>query len=113
MIIGALIRLVDNAIKFSKAEGGKVVLRALPLDGGLVLEVEDSGVGIPPEAQNHLWQLFYQVDRTRHEQQGTGCGLAIAHAVALMHGGRLSLTSTPGAGSTFRMHFPAAGPAAS
>jgi signal transduction histidine kinase len=107
MVSGALVRLVDNAIKFSKPKEGHVTLRARLSKGHLILEVTDDGVGIPQAELDHLWELFYQVDRKANEQQGTGCGLAIVHSVALMHGGRLEVTSEPGVGSTFALHLPA------
>jgi signal transduction histidine kinase len=106
MVAGALVRLLDNAIKFSKPKGGNVTLRARPSKGHLALEVADDGVGIPQAELDHLWELFYQVDRKANEQQGTGCGLAIVHSVALMHGGRLDVKSEPGVGSTFALHLP-------
>ncbi len=106
LLTGALGRLLDNAIKFSKADGGHAILRARPTDGFVTLEVEDDGTGIAPEEQARLWELFYQVDREQNEQQGTGCGLAIAHAVAAIHGGRLEVDSQLGVGSTFAIHIP-------
>lgn len=110
LLAGAVGRLLDNAIKFSKADGGHATIRARPTDGFLTLEVEDDGHGIAPEEQARLAELFYQVDREQNEQQGTGCGLAIAHAVAAIHGGRLEVRSQPGAGSTFSMHLPRPAP---
>jgi len=103
----AMVRLLDNAIKFSRGEGAVAILRARALPRELVLEVEDNGLGIPPSEQTRLWEVFYQVDRSRNEQQGAGCGLSIVHSVALMHGGRLEVTSALGKGSTFALHLPA------
>lgn len=106
LLTGALARLLDNAIKFSKAEGGRVTLRARRAGDRLVLEVEDEGVGIAAPELDHIFALFYQVDRRRNEQQGTGSGLTIADAVARMHGGQLEARSRPGIGSTFTLTLP-------
>jgi signal transduction histidine kinase len=106
LLAGAVGRLLDNAIKFSKTEGGHATVRARRTDGFVTLEVEDDGAGIAPEEQTRLSELFYQVDREQNEQQGAGCGLTIAHAVAAIHGGRLEVTSQIGVGSTFAIHIP-------
>jgi signal transduction histidine kinase len=104
----ALDRLLDNAVKFSKP-GGRVTLRARAQDGDVVIEVEDQGPGIPAPELARVCELFHQVDRKRQEQQGVGSGLAVAHTIALMHGGTLSAVSQVGVGSTFTLCLPAQG----
>jgi two-component system phosphate regulon sensor histidine kinase PhoR len=97
--------LVNNAIKFTPA-GGRVDIR-LGVEGShVVLEVEDTGIGIPIEEQGRVFERFYRVDKARSRQLGgTGLGLSIVKHVALAHGGNVSLKSAPGRGSTFRVQF--------
>ncbi|MGE0455042.1 MAG: sensor histidine kinase [Vicinamibacteria bacterium] len=108
----AFARLVENAVKFSKPGGGEVRLRARAGNGRLRVELCDAGVGIRPEELERVLGLFYQSDRKRLEQQGTGCGLTIAHGVFMLHGGTLEIASQPGRGTTCSVELPALGPAA-
>ena len=81
--------------------------RALP-DGRGEFSVRDTGPGIAPEHISRLTERFYRVDRSRsRETGGTGLGLAIVKHVVQRHGGELKIESTPGAGSTFAILFPA------
>jgi two-component system phosphate regulon sensor histidine kinase PhoR len=98
--------LLSNAIKFTP-ERGHVDMR-LGVEGpNAVLTVEDSGIGIAPEDQGRIFERFYRVDKARSRQLGgTGLGLSIVKHVALAHGGNVSLKSTPGRGSTFRVQIP-------
>lgn len=106
----ALVNLIDNAVKFS--EPGTVVRIAAEADpgGGEVrIAVSDQGCGIAAENQERVFERFYRVDKGRSRKEGgTGLGLAIVKHILQVHGGRVSLTSAPGAGSTFTLHFPAA-----
>jgi PAS domain S-box-containing protein len=103
--------LVSNAIKFTP-EGGLVQVRVAAGSGSAVIEVADSGMGIPEEEQQHLFQRFFRTeDATRQAIQGTGLGLAITKAIAEGHGGHVSVESTPGAGTTFRVEIPLRGAA--
>ncbi|MBI4771683.1 MAG: ATP-binding protein [Chloroflexi bacterium] len=104
----AVSRLVDNAIKFSKKEGGQVTLRARAEGDGVHIEVKDEGIGIRPAELEKIFDVFYQIDRAKLEQQGSGSGLAIAHGIATMHGGTLTVQSEVGVGSTFTMELPQA-----
>ncbi|HXQ95715.1 MAG TPA: ATP-binding protein [Candidatus Acidoferrales bacterium] len=110
-----LINLVHNAIKFSPS-GGAVVVRArgepaADTPGLVTLEVEDRGVGIPAEDLPRVFERFYKVDKARvRGAGGTGLGLSIVRHIAEDHGGRVSVDSTEGAGSTFRVVLPAAPP---
>ncbi len=98
--------LLSNAIKFTP-EGGRVDMR-LGVEGpNAVLTVEDTGIGIAPEDQGRIFERFYRVDKARSRQLGgTGLGLSIVKHVALAHGGNVSLKSSPGRGSTFRVQIP-------
>jgi two-component system phosphate regulon sensor histidine kinase PhoR len=110
-----LINLLHNAIKFSPA-GGDVTVRARPdVSTGrpdfVALEVEDHGVGIPAEDLPRIFERFYKVDKARvRGAGGTGLGLAIVRHIAEDHGGRVSVESAEGMGSTFRVAIPAAPP---
>ena len=100
-----LTNLVGNAVKFT--ETGEIVVRAKVLkeENGSVLlhfEVSDTGIGIPPEAQTHLFEAFIQADgSTTRKYGGTGLGLTISKRLVEMMGGQLGLESEPGKGSTF------------
>jgi two-component system OmpR family sensor kinase len=96
-----LANLVDNAIKYSQKDG--IIRLALFQDGPWArLEVSDDGIGIAPEALPHIFDRFYRVDKARSRTgAGTGLGLAIVRGIAEKHGGKVSVTSQPGKGSTF------------
>jgi heavy metal sensor kinase len=102
------VNLLDNAIKYTPA-GGDVTLSAARLNGDYVVKVADSGPGIPPEAQPHIFDRFYRSERDRRASatSGAGLGLAIAAWVAQTHGGGVSLEKSSSAGSTFAVRLPA------
>jgi two-component system phosphate regulon sensor histidine kinase PhoR len=100
--------LLSNAIKYT-SEGGRVDVRLVVEGPHAVLSVADTGIGIAPEDQGRIFERFYRVDKARSRQLGgTGLGLSIAKHVALSHGGNISLKSTPGRGTTFRVQIPLA-----
>jgi signal transduction histidine kinase len=100
--------LLDNAIKFTP-EGGQVRVAVSATPEGVVLEVADTGPGIPPEAIARLSQPFYQVDSSPTRRHGgLGLGLALAHRLARGMGGDLTVRSRVGYGSTFRVVLPLA-----
>lgn len=105
----ALLILVDNAIKYSKA-GGSVELRLDWPSGGssiAVLEVRDYGIGIGPKDLPHIFERFYRVSMDRSRRvEGFGLGLAIAQSIAHQHGGELQIESAPDAGTTARLLLP-------
>ena len=105
-LTNAVGRLVDNAIKFSKKEGGQVTLAAKAGGGGVTLQVKDDGIGMPAAELDRIFDVFYQIDRAKMEQQGSGSGLAIAHGIVVLHGGTLTAASEPGVGSTFTIELP-------
>jgi two-component system sensor histidine kinase/response regulator len=95
-----LVNLVGNAIKFTA--GGEVSVRVCPADDVLRFEVSDTGIGIPPDKLCTIFQPFEQADHsTTRRFGGTGLGLAIATQLVELMGGRISVTSEPGRGSTF------------
>jgi two-component system, OmpR family, sensor kinase len=93
--------LVGNAIKYTP-DGGTITL-SLYQDGDWArLDVADTGMGIPAEHLPHIFERFYRVDKARSRRSGgSGLGLAIVKGIAEQHGGKVSVTSEPGKGSTF------------
>jgi two-component system, OmpR family, phosphate regulon sensor histidine kinase PhoR len=102
---GLLLNLVDNAVKYTERGGVKVRLAA---DGGQMrIEVADTGIGIDPDHQAHVFERFYVVDKSRAKKLGgTGLGLSIVKHIALAHGGTVSVSSRVGEGSTFTVRLP-------
>jgi heavy metal sensor kinase len=105
----ALVNVVHNAVKFSPC-GGTIRVRVRHDPGAnVVVEVSDSGPGIPQEHVSRLFDRFYRVEESRsRDAGGAGLGLSIAKWAIEAHGGRISLTSPPGEGATFQIHLPAA-----
>lgn len=100
------INLLENAIKYNRPDG-RVDVRLFEQDGTAVLEVADTGIGIPPASLERLFERFYRVDKGRsREEGGTGLGLAIVKHAAQLHGGKVEIESELGRGSTFRVLLP-------
>jgi two-component system phosphate regulon sensor histidine kinase PhoR len=100
------LNLLDNAIKYNRP-GGRVRVRLFAEGEAQVLEVADTGQGIPEAAIPRVFERFYRVDRGRsREEGGTGLGLAIVKHAALRHGGRVEVESRLEQGSTFRVRLP-------
>jgi two-component system phosphate regulon sensor histidine kinase PhoR len=103
-----LCNLVDNAIKYGRADGKVVVSGRVLDDGQMELCVQDDGPGIPAEALERVFERFFRVDKARsRDQGGTGLGLAIVKHIVLAHGGRVWVKSTPGEGAGFFFTLPA------
>jgi heavy metal sensor kinase len=104
----AVLNLVENAIKYTPA-GGKVELSLMSAGGHASLTVQDTGIGVTPDAAGRIFEPFVRLDAARaRETGGTGLGLAIARAIVLAHGGTLTVQSEPGAGSRFTIRLPLA-----
>lgn len=103
----AIVNLLDNAVKYSPAQG-TVLLRAEQAQNGRVLiTVQDAGCGIPREHHARLFERFYRVDKARScKLGGTGLGLAIVKHIVQAHHGTISVQSAPGRGSTFTIRLP-------
>jgi signal transduction histidine kinase len=104
-----LINLVSNAVKFTDG-GGTVAIRLVPDEaGGASLEVSDTGAGIEPADVERVLEPFVRTDAALIQgKQGAGLGLPIAKMLAQLHGGDLTIESRPGAGTTVKVHLPAA-----
>jgi heavy metal sensor kinase len=101
-----VVNLLDNAIKYTP-EKGAIQLRVLASNRLAVLEVEDNGLGIPPEALPHIFERFYRVDKTRSaDSESAGLGLAIVKSICTAHGAEVTVQSTIGSGSCFRVKLP-------
>ena len=102
-----LLNLLSNAVKFTP-EGGKVTLRSWLEGTNAVLQVEDTGIGIPEHQRPMLFQKFQQLDTSyQRKYEGTGLGLALTKQLVELHGGWIDVESTVGAGSIFTVQLPA------
>lgn len=100
--------LVSNALKFTPL-GGSVLVSLTRAGNAAVLEVSDTGMGIPAAEQSHLFERFFRArGATEGAIQGTGLGLSIARTIAESHGGMIGLESAEGIGTTFRVDLPLA-----
>jgi heavy metal sensor kinase len=104
-----VVNLLDNAIKYTR-EGGEARVSVRNENAHALLEVTDTGIGIPAEALPHLFERFYRVDKARSRQMGgVGLGLAIAKSIVMAHSGQITVESDEGRGSRFRVELPPAG----
>ncbi|MDA8232978.1 MAG: HAMP domain-containing sensor histidine kinase [Magnetospirillum sp.] len=101
-----LVNLIDNATKYTPS-GGRVSVDVATVPGMAVLAVTDTGIGIAPQHQGMIFDRFFRVATARGEV-GAGLGLAIVKSICTAHGGRVTVASSPGAGSTFRVELPLA-----
>lgn len=109
LVAVAISNLISNAIKYTPA-GGRIAVRARAEEETLVVEVQDSGIGIPRDEQKKVFEKFYRGSgRDVRQQSGTGLGLALAQQIIRLHGGTLRLDSEPGKGTTFRIDLPLGG----
>ena len=105
-ITWVITNLVTNALKYTPA-GGSVTVRGRRDGGGIRLEVQDTGLGIPAEYLSRIFEKFVQVKQTPDATPGSvGLGLAIARQIVQMYGGRIWAESEPGKGSTFAFVLP-------
>ena len=98
--------LCDNAIKYNRP-GGSVTVKVVPQNGEAVLTVSDTGVGIPEECQDRIFERFYRVDKSHSKEVGgTGLGLSIVKHAVMVHGGRIKISSELGKGTEFVVTLP-------
>ncbi|MBU1872718.1 cell wall metabolism sensor histidine kinase WalK [bacterium] len=99
------INLLDNAIKYT--DKGKIKIRFSQISNNTLIEIEDTGIGIPEEHLSRIFERFYTVDKSRSRRLGgTGLGLSIAKHIVLLHNGRIDVESAPGTGTTFSIWLP-------
>jgi signal transduction histidine kinase len=98
--------LLSNAIKFTP-EGGRVCLRVRAEGTRVVIEVEDTGIGIPESERDRLFERFFRTSTAREQAiPGSGLGLSVARLIVEGHGGRIDVSSSEGEGSTFHVELP-------
>ncbi|HEY3298068.1 MAG TPA: ATP-binding protein, partial [Armatimonadota bacterium] len=103
-----LLNLVDNAAKYTLT-GGTIGISAESTTDRVVVRVSDTGIGIPAEDTMRIFERFYRVDKARsRDSGGTGLGLSIVKHLVEEHGGRITVESVPGKGSTFTFTLPKA-----
>jgi two-component system phosphate regulon sensor histidine kinase PhoR len=104
-----MINLVDNAVKFTE-NGGQVTVSAYRNQQSMVLKVKDTGIGIPVEHHERIFERFYRIDSGRSRKEGgTGLGLAIVKHIVLSANGSVEVNSRPGAGTEFKIEIPLQG----
>jgi signal transduction histidine kinase len=106
-----LTNLLHNAIQYNRP-AGRIDVTVARQDGRVRLEVADTGIGIAPDAREHIFERFYRADPSRNaEDLHAGLGLAIVKEYVELMGGRITVESEEGQGSTFRVELPVCGPA--
>ena len=99
--------LIENGIKYN-TPGGSLTVQLYREEDNAVLQIQDTGMGIPEEALSHIFERFYRVDKARSRATGgSGLGLAIVHSIVLRNRGDIRVESVLGKGSTFTVIFPA------
>ncbi|MGC9007091.1 MAG: sensor histidine kinase [Sulfurihydrogenibium sp.] len=101
----AIANLIDNAIKFNK-ENGYVNIELYQEEQGVVLKIEDSGIGIPEDKLEKIFEKFYRVDESRGVYSGSGLGLSLVKAILLQHDASINVISKEGEGTTVIITFP-------
>jgi len=110
LLYNLLYNLVDNSIKYNRP-GGSAQVCVSQVQGQTVIEVADTGIGIPIKHQDRVLERFYRVDKSRSKKTGgTGLGLSIVKHIAAVHGGTVELESTLGKGTAVRVVFGRADP---
>ena len=103
----AFTNIIENAIKYNKPEGGWVRISMNADRKYFYVTISDSGIGIPEDQLDHIFERFYRVDKSHsREIGGTGLGLAITKSAIAMHHGAINVRSTPGEGTTFSIRVP-------
>lgn len=103
-----VVNLLDNAIKYTP-DSGSVSIHVTAQDGRAVLEITDTGLGISASDLPHIFERFYRADKARSRQMGgAGLGLSIVRSICTAHGGQVTVSSTEGSGSRFRVELPLA-----
>nr|WP_282943692.1 ATP-binding protein [Paenibacillus sp. RC67] len=100
------VNLINNSIKFT-SEGGTIGIHLNQQDNGAIIRISDTGIGISPEDQEHIFERFYKADKSRQRSNGgSGLGLSIVHNIIERHRGFISVQSRIGEGTTFIIKLP-------
>jgi signal transduction histidine kinase len=100
-----MMNLLDNALRYTSE--GKITVRMHATDAQVIIAVEDTGPGIPPEEQPYVCERFYRVEKSRsRELGGTGLGLSIVKRLVELQEGEIEVRTRPGQGTIFRVAFP-------
>ena len=106
LLQGMVFNLCDNAVKYNRP-GGRVTVTIRNEPGSVILTVADTGIGIPPEHRERIFERFYRVDKSHSKAVGgTGLGLSIVKHAARQLGAKIDLQSVPGEGTSITLHFP-------
>lgn len=105
MIKQVLLNLLSNAIKYNRPSGS-ITMKAASDEDEMILQVSDSGLGIPLESQPHIFEKFYRVPGTEKIAEGTGLGLSICKRIVEVHHGRIEMHSEPDVGTRFTIRLP-------
>ena len=106
LITGIIYNLCENAIKYNKPNG-KVMVNVTENKEYVIVSVRDTGIGIPPEHQDRIFERFYRVDKSHSKEVGgTGLGLSIVKHSAKLHNAQIEVNSKAGEGTVFRVLFP-------
>lgn len=106
MLIQLLLNFLDNAIKYTPS-GGQVTVKASKVEDVIEIQVADTGIGIPREDQENIFDRFYRVDKARSRKRGgTGLGLSICQWIVEAHGGNIQVSSQENEGSNFIIYLP-------
>jgi signal transduction histidine kinase len=102
-----LSNLASNGVKYNR-ENGRLGFTIERVNGSVSIQVQDTGIGIPEDSLDKLFQRFYRVPGTENIVRGTGLGLNITKSLVEAHGGRIVVDSTVGVGTTFTVVLPLA-----
>lgn len=106
-LIQILFNIVQNGIQFT--QNGQITVRAQNASNGTNIQISDNGIGMTEDQIKNIWERYYKADASRiHTKGESGLGMAIVHELVQIHGGEIEVSSAPGRGTTFKLHFPKA-----
>lgn len=106
-LIQILFNIVQNGIQFT--QNGQITVRAQNASNGTNIQISDNGIGMTEDQIKNIWERYYKADTSRIQTKGeSGLGMAIVHELVQIHGGEIEVSSAPGRGTTFKLHFPKA-----
>ncbi|MBM6585699.1 sensor histidine kinase [Pediococcus acidilactici] len=106
-LIQILFNIVQNGIQFT--QNGQITVRAQNASNGTNIQISDNGIGMTEDQIKNIWERYYKADASRIQTKGeSGLGMAIVHELVQIHGGKIEVSSAPGRGTTFKLHFPKA-----